>query len=88
MPADDLLKVSKFNYSCVDQDGNLLLCNFSRGQNSFSKVLKNNVDKYNIVMGSENIILDENCTNSGTSCTNSGSSCTNSGSGSCSGTDR
>ncbi|MCL1794569.1 MAG: SPASM domain-containing protein [Oscillospiraceae bacterium] len=60
MPADDLLKVSKFNYSCVDQDGNLLLCNFSRGQNSFSKVLKNNVDKYNIVMGSENIILDEN----------------------------
>ena len=60
MKTNDLLKVSRFNYSCEDKHGNWLICNFAKGPNSFGKILKDDIDKYKRIMDSDNITFDEN----------------------------
>ena len=40
------LKKSKFNYSIIDQEGNLIIYNFLRGIPSLTKVAKKDIDKF------------------------------------------
>ena len=41
------LKMSKYNYSIFDKDGNLILYNFLTGLNSLTKVNKDDIEKFN-----------------------------------------
>lgn len=53
------LKLSKFNYSVKDDEGNLLIYNFAKGRDSLCKVLKKDEGAYYKLINELNAELDE-----------------------------
>lgn len=50
------LRMSKYNYTVFDDDGNLILYNFLTGLNSLTKVIKEDVEKFNqLFLSCENV---------------------------------
>lgn len=59
MKKGELLKVSQFNYFTTDKDGNLMICNMAKGYKSLSKVLREDIEKFNEIMNNKNLVYDD-----------------------------
>lgn len=55
------LKMSKYNFTVHDQDGNLILYNFLKGLTSLTKVLQQDVDKFNQLFLTDDKISSMSC---------------------------
>ena len=55
-----VLKPSKYIISCVDGNGDLLLCNFVKGISSFCKIDKSEIAVYNSLINNQELLYDEN----------------------------
>ena len=52
------LKPSRFNFETYDKNGDLLMCNFSKGSSSFCRVLKGDIEKYKELINRTPIIYN------------------------------
>ena len=59
----EIMKMSKFNFTTFDQDGNLILYNFLKGISSLTKVMKPNVKKFSQIFLTDAKIFSSSCIN-------------------------